>query len=141
MVTPGLTRVVMRVAPEGEIGTDKERGYTLLHLHMPVDERNLVWRWSVSCKKWHTTLSDSTMPTAHKVAEMFPEVVAQDQWALERQQQMMEYPDDGYSELFLKTDKALRRARQILMGLQRKERELQIREIGQPGPLKESAAA
>jgi vanillate O-demethylase monooxygenase subunit len=54
---------------------------------------------------------------------------------------MMEYPDDGYSELFLKTDKALRRARQILMGLQRKERELQIREIGQPGPLKESAAA
>jgi vanillate O-demethylase monooxygenase subunit len=72
---------------------------------------------------------------------MFPEVVAQDQWALERQQQMMEYPDDGYSELFLKTDKALRRARQILMGLQRKERELQIREIGQPGPLKESAAA
>jgi vanillate O-demethylase monooxygenase subunit len=38
---------------------------------------------------------------------------------------MMEYPDEGYSELFLKSDKALRRARQILVGLQRKERELQ----------------
>ncbi|SAK62588.1 aromatic ring-hydroxylating dioxygenase subunit alpha [Caballeronia ptereochthonis] len=141
MVTPGLTRVVMRVAPEGELGTDKERGYTLLHLHLPVDERNLVWRWNVSCKNWHTTLSDANMPTAKKVAEMFPAVVAQDQWALERQQRMMEYPDDGYSELFLKTDKALRRARQILVSLQRKERELQITSAGQNAPAKESAMA
>jgi phenylpropionate dioxygenase-like ring-hydroxylating dioxygenase large terminal subunit len=122
MVSPGLTRVCMRVAPSGQLGTDAERGYTLLHLHFPVDERNLVWRWSVSCKNWHTTLSDPDMPTARKVAEMFPSVVAQDQWALENQQQMMAYPDDGYSELFLKTDKALRRARQILMAMQRQER-------------------
>ncbi|QYD73542.1 aromatic ring-hydroxylating dioxygenase subunit alpha [Paraburkholderia edwinii] len=141
MVTPGLTRVVMRVAPEGELGTDKERGYTLLHLHLPVDERNLVWRWNVSCKEWHTTLSDPNMPTARKVAEMFPAVVEQDQWALERQQRMMEYPDDGYSELFLKTDKALRRARQILMALQRKERELQIMPVGETSAAKVSELA
>jgi len=108
---------------------------------LPVDERNLVWRWNVSCKNWHTTLSDANMPTAKKVAEMFPAVVAQDQWALERQQRMMEYPDDGYSELFLKTDKALRRARQILVGLQRKERELQISLAGQNAPANESAMA
>jgi phenylpropionate dioxygenase-like ring-hydroxylating dioxygenase large terminal subunit len=141
MVSPGLTRVVMRVAPEGELGTDKERGYTLLHLHLPVDERNLIWRWNVSCKGWHTTLSDPNMQTARKVAEMFPAVVAQDQWALERQQRMMEFPDDGYSELFLKTDKALRRARQILMGLQRKERELQIAPIECASSTKLSAMA
>jgi phenylpropionate dioxygenase-like ring-hydroxylating dioxygenase large terminal subunit len=122
MVSPGLTRVEMRVAPPGQLGTDAERGYTLLHLHLPVDERNLVWRWSVSCRKGHTPRSDTNTPTAHKVAEMFPEVVAQDQWALERQQKMFEYPDNGYSELFLKPDKALRRARQILMALQRQER-------------------
>lgn len=128
MVSPGLTRVQMRVAPSGRLGTDAERGYTLLHLHFPVDERNLVWRWSVSCKRWHTTLSDPNMPAARKVAEMFPSVVAQDQWALERQQQMMEYPDDGYAELFLKTDKALRRARQVLMAMQRKEREQDMAE-------------
>jgi phenylpropionate dioxygenase-like ring-hydroxylating dioxygenase large terminal subunit len=140
MVTPGLTRVVMRVAPPGELGTATERGYTLLHLHMPVDERNLVWRWSVSCKNWHRTLSDPSMPTARRVAEMFPEVVAQDQWALERQQKMMEFPDDGYSELFLKTDKALRRARQILLALQRKERDLQIVATGVPALHKEAAA-
>lgn len=141
MVSPGLTRVVMRVAPEGELGTEAERGYTLLHLHLPVDARNLVWRWNVSCKNWHTTLSDPSMPTARKVAEMFPAVVAQDQWALERQQQMMEYPDDGYAELFLKTDKALRRARQILMGQQRKERELQIKPVAAGTAAKESAIA
>jgi vanillate O-demethylase monooxygenase subunit len=122
LVSPGLTRVEMHVAPNGELGSKSERGYTLLHLHFPVDERNLVWRWSVSCGKDHTPLSDSTIPTAHKVAEMFPEVVAQDQWALERQQKMFDYPDDGYSELFLKSDKALRRARQMLMEMQRQER-------------------
>lgn len=122
MVSPGLTRVEMHVAPPGQLDTDAVRGYTLLHLHFPVDERNLVWRWSVSCKKGHTPLSDPTIPTAHKVAEMFPSVVAQDQWALERQQKMFEYPDDGYAELFLKSDKALRRARQILMTMQRQER-------------------
>ncbi|WP_395065612.1 Rieske 2Fe-2S domain-containing protein [Paraburkholderia silvatlantica] len=141
MVSPGLTRVVMRVAPEGELGTEAERGYTLLHLHLPVDARNLVWRWNVSCKNWHTTLSDPSMPTARKVAEMFPAVVAQDQWALERQQRMMEYPDDGYAELFLKTDKALRRARQILMAQQRKERELQIEPVAAGAAARASAIA
>jgi vanillate O-demethylase monooxygenase subunit len=122
MVSPGLTRVEMHVAPEGQLGTEMERGYTLLHLHYPVDEANLVWRWNVSCTKGHTTLSDPDIPTAHKVADMFPAVVAQDQWALERQQAMFAYPEDDYSELFLKTDKALRRARQILMTMQREER-------------------
>jgi phenylpropionate dioxygenase-like ring-hydroxylating dioxygenase large terminal subunit len=122
MVSPGLTRVEMRVAPSGQLGTDAERGYVLLHLHLPVDEGNLVWRWSVSCRKGHTPRNHPDIPTAYKVAEMFPEVVAQDQWALERQQRMFDFPEDGYSELFLKTDKALRRARQILMNMQRAER-------------------
>src|SRR5690606_7101261 len=140
MVLPGLLRLLMRVAPEGELGNEKERGYTLLHMHTPVDERNLVWRWNVSCNKDHRTLSDPNMPTAQKIAEMFPEVVAQDQWALEQQQIMMEIPDDDYSELFLKTDKALRRARQILMAQQRKERELQIKSVQQANE-KTAAAA
>ncbi|UQG55158.1 MULTISPECIES: aromatic ring-hydroxylating dioxygenase subunit alpha [unclassified Marinobacter] len=122
MVTPGLTRVELRVAPPGELNTEAERGYTLLHLHLPVDERNLVWRWLVSCNKDHTPLSDPSISTVEKIAEMFPEVVAQDEWALEKQQKMHEFPDDGYSELFLKTDMAVRRARQILMDMQRKER-------------------
>jgi vanillate O-demethylase monooxygenase subunit len=52
---------------------------------------------------------------------MFPAVVDQDRWALERQQHMMEFPDNGYSELFLRSDKALRRARQILAQMQHEE--------------------
>ncbi|TMS59215.1 Rieske 2Fe-2S domain-containing protein [Imbroritus primus] len=122
MISPGMCRVKMHVAPSGQLGTEAERGYTLLHLFYPVDARNLVWRWTCTTKKEHRPLSDPDTPTALKVAEMFPSVVAQDQWALERQQNMFDYPDDDYSEVFLKSDKALRRARQILMGLQRQER-------------------
>lgn len=122
MVTPGLTRVVMRVAPPGELGTELERGYTLLHLHYPEDQGNLVWRILVSTKKGHTPLSDKSKSTTQAIAESFHSVVAEDEWALERQQKMMQYPDEGYSELFLNSDAALRRARQIMLGLQRAER-------------------
>mgnify|MGYP002526343153 FL=1 len=41
--------------------------------------------------------------------------------SLELQQQMFEIPDEGYSELFLKSDKALRRARQIFLQMLREE--------------------
>ena len=34
---------------------------------------------------------------------------------------MVAYPDEGYSELFLSSDTALRRARQIMMAMQREE--------------------
>lgn len=140
MESPGLTRVVLRVAPHGELGTDAERGYTLLHLHYPVDKGNLVWRWIVACHKDHTPRSDPNIPTAKKVAEMFPEVVAQDQWALEKQQEMFDVPDEGYSEIFLKTDKAVRRARQILMEMQRSERDAVNNARGAAGKTPEKMA-
>ncbi|PPR78355.1 MAG: hypothetical protein CFH06_00847 [Alphaproteobacteria bacterium MarineAlpha3_Bin5] len=34
---------------------------------------------------------------------------------------MEDIPDEGYNELFLKPDKALRRARQIFLGMLREE--------------------
>ncbi|TFL13247.1 aromatic ring-hydroxylating dioxygenase subunit alpha [Pusillimonas caeni] len=123
MVTPGLTRVVMNVAPPGQLGTDMERGYTLLHLHYPVDKSNLVWRILISSRKGHTPLNDTSRSTTQAIADMFHAVVAEDEWALERQQKMMEYPDEGYSELFLGSDAALRRARQIMLSMQRAERQ------------------
>lgn len=64
---------------------------------------------------------DPTQSAAKRVAEMFPAVVEQDRWVLEKQQQMFDYPDDGYSELFLKPDKALRRVRQNFTAMQREE--------------------
>ena len=52
---------------------------------------------------------------------MFPEVVAQDLWALEKQQEMFGFEDDGYMEVFLKPDKALRRIRQLFSRAQQTE--------------------
>jgi vanillate O-demethylase monooxygenase subunit len=52
---------------------------------------------------------------------MFPTVAAEDEWALEQQQQMFAYPDEGYCEVFLKPDLALRRARKIFAELVREQ--------------------
>ena len=112
----------MRVAPPGELGSEKERGYVLLHTHTPVDERNHIWRWCVSCRKEHVSGGDPNVSAAKRVAGMFPSVVEEDHWALEKQQKMFEFLDEGYSELFLKSDKALRRARQIFLQMMRDEK-------------------
>ena len=121
MMSPGLTRVVMRVAPPGKLGSDDDRGYVLLHTHTPIDDRNHIWRWCVNCRKDHMSGGNPNMSAAQRVASMFPSVVEEDRWALEKQQEMVDIPDEGYNELFLKPDKALRRARQIFLGMLREE--------------------
>ena len=123
MVSPGLTRVQMRVAPPGQLGTEAERGYVLMHTHTPVDGTNHVWRWIVSFRAGLMSRGDPTVSAAQRFGEMFPAVAAEDLWALEKQQQMFDFPDEGYTEVHLRPDKALRRARQIFSALLRKERE------------------
>jgi vanillate O-demethylase monooxygenase subunit len=66
--------------------------------------------------------SDPTKSAVERFMETFPAVIAEDRWALEKQQQMFNYPDEGYFEVFLRPDAALRRARQILTRLERAER-------------------
>jgi vanillate O-demethylase monooxygenase subunit len=61
------------------------------------------------------------MSTAQRVASMFPPVAEEDRWALDQQQAMMKYPDEGYQEVFLKPDIAIRRARKIFLDLMREE--------------------
>ena len=56
--------------------------------------------------------------------ETFPAVIAQDLWALEKQQEMYDYPDNGYAEVFLKPDIALRRVRVMLARMERAENPL-----------------
>lgn len=119
MESPGLTRVVFRVAPPGELGMESERGYTLLHLHYPIDEGHLAWRWCVAVKK--AVSAARSLNVAALMAEYLPTVIAQDEWVLPKQQRMYELPDDGYSEIFIKTDRAVRNARQLLLRLQREE--------------------
>lgn len=126
MMSPGLTRVVMRNAPPGKLGDglggdSVERGYVLIHSHTPVDDRNHIWRWYMSTPKGHMSKDDPNVTAVARAATMFPDVIEQDHFALAQQQKMMEYPDDGYQELFLKPDVALRRARQIVQEMLREE--------------------
>lgn len=121
MQSPGITRVQMIVAPPGQLGTDKERGYVLHHLHTPIDAKHHIWRWSISCRSEHRSLVDPRKSLAEEMAVNFPEVAAQDLWALERQQEMIDLPDDGYKECNIRSDRALLIGRKILARLESEE--------------------
>jgi phenylpropionate dioxygenase-like ring-hydroxylating dioxygenase large terminal subunit len=122
MLSPGVTRVQMRVWPAGKEGDPAaERGYVIIHTHTPIDRRNHVWHLIVNMPKGLKCKSDPTKRAIDRFVETFPAVIAEDQWALEKQQKMFDYPDDGYREVFLKPDTALRRARLILTRMERDE--------------------
>lgn len=135
MMSPAITRVVMRNAPPGKLAPrettrefpgelqlrPEERGYVLVHTHTPVDERRTVWRVIVNCPKHHNSKGAPNMSAAMRIASMFPKVADEDKWALEQQQGMVDYPEDGYQEVFLKPDVAVRRARKIFLDLLREE--------------------
>jgi phenylpropionate dioxygenase-like ring-hydroxylating dioxygenase large terminal subunit len=122
LLSPAVTRVDMRVWPAGRHGDAKvERGYIIVHTHTPVDRSHLVWRLIINMPTGQKCKSDPAKSAVERFMETFPAVVAEDRWALEKQQQMFNYPDDGYFEVFLRPDAALRRARQLLRRLERAE--------------------
>jgi vanillate O-demethylase monooxygenase subunit len=135
MMSPAVTRVVMRNAPPGKLDPTPseheypgalrehadERGYVLVHTHTPIDERRHVWRVIVNAPAQHMSKGDPSKSAAKRIAEMFPPVAEEDRWALEQQQAMFDYPDEGYQEVFLKPDIAIRRARKIFQDLVREE--------------------
>jgi vanillate O-demethylase monooxygenase subunit len=123
LISPAVTRVDMRVWPAGRYGdAGVERGYIIIHTHTPVDRSNHVWRLIINMPAGQKCKSDPTKSAVERFMETFPAVIAEDRWALEKQQHMHNYPDDGYSEVFLRPDIALRRARQILTRLEEAER-------------------
>ncbi len=123
LLSPGATRVQMRVWPAGRHGDPgAERGYVIIHTHTPVDRGNHVWRLIVNMPAGQKCKSDPARSAVERFMETFPAVIAEDRWALEQQQRMFAYPDDGYVEVFLRPDRALRRAREILTALERAER-------------------
>jgi phenylpropionate dioxygenase-like ring-hydroxylating dioxygenase large terminal subunit len=122
LLSPAVTRVAMQVWPAGRAGEpDVERGYVIIHTHTPVDRKNHVWRLIVSMPAGPRCKSDPAKSAVARFMETFPAVIAEDRWALEQQQRMHEYPDDGYFEVFLRPDAALRRARLMLRRLERAE--------------------
>jgi vanillate O-demethylase monooxygenase subunit len=130
MLSPGLTRVKMRVWPAGRFGDPSvERGYVINHTHTPIDRRNHVWHLIVSMPRGMMCKSEPSKTAISRFVETFPSVIAEDEWALEKQQKMFDYPDDGYVEVFLKPDTALRRARLILNRLERLETPAAPKEI------------
>lgn len=117
MVSPGVTRVQLRCAPPGMLGTEHERGYVVHHTHTPVDETNLIWRLRVSVRKGQPGLNPSES-AFERIKGMFPAIVDQDRWALERQQKMFDYTEDGYAEVHLRSDRAVLTVRRIFEELQ-----------------------
>jgi len=114
MVSPGLTRVELRVAAPGKLGNAAdENGYVIHHSHTPIDAVSHTWRL------WVSTKSEKLTAT---IAKTFPAVMEEDMWALERQQKYMEFPDDDYHEVFLRSDQALLKARKILADLEQSNR-------------------
>ena len=123
LLSPAVTRVKMQVWPAGHHGDPSlERGYVIIHTHTPVDRSNHVWRLIVNMPAGQKCKSDPSRSAVERFMETFPAVIAEDRWALEKQQQMYRYPDDGYVEVFLRPDRALRRAREILTALEHAER-------------------
>jgi phenylpropionate dioxygenase-like ring-hydroxylating dioxygenase large terminal subunit len=122
MLSPGVTRVQMKVWPEGKWGDPaSERGYVIIHTHTPIDRRSHVWHLIINMPKGLRCKSDAGKPSIERFVETFPAVIAEDQWALEKQQKMFDYPDDGYREVFLRPDTALRRARLALTRMEQAE--------------------
>ncbi len=126
MIGPGLVRVDLRVAPHGKLGTDEERGYILCHTDTPIDQHHLEWHWIMIAKAGHRFAPDPSMTLVQGMAFEFPDVVAQDEWALAKQQEMLDYSDDlpgslKYREVNVRSDVGVVHARRVLSALERAE--------------------
>lgn len=121
MIAPSLFRVVISVAPPGRLGTGEEQSFVLHQTITPVAEDRHVWRRAISCRKGSRNASDPTKSLLESIAAGAPTVVEQDHWALERQQEMFSFADDGYHEVHISTDRAVVMARKILDDMERAE--------------------
>ncbi|MDQ2812445.1 MAG: aromatic ring-hydroxylating dioxygenase subunit alpha [Actinomycetota bacterium] len=121
MVGPGLFHVVVRVAPPGELGSAGEQGFVLYQSITPQDESHHIWRRSISCRAGTRWAGSPGRSLLEAIVAGAPTVIAQDRWAIEEQQKMFAYPDEGYREVHIKTDGAVVMARQILDDLEAAE--------------------
>jgi vanillate O-demethylase monooxygenase subunit len=126
MIGPGLVRVELHLAPPGKLGTDEECGYVLCHTDTPIDEHNLEWHWIMISKAGVPFPPDHSMSLTQGMAFEFPEVVAQDEWALAKQQEMLEFSDTlsdntRYREINVRTDIGVVHARRTLSKMEKLE--------------------
>lgn len=114
MIAPSLFRVRVAVAPPGLLETPTEQAFVLHQTITPVSAEVHVWRRAISCRSGSRWAADTSVALVDAIAGGAPTVVAQDRWAVERQQEMFAFPDDGYREVHIKTDGAVVMARRIL---------------------------
>jgi vanillate O-demethylase monooxygenase subunit len=114
MVGPGLFHVVVKVAPPGKLGTDEEQSFVLYQTITPVDAGNLVWRRYTSCRVGTRWAASPERSLVEAIVAGAPKVIEQDRWAIEKQQEMFAYADEGYREVHIKTDGAVVMARRML---------------------------
>jgi phenylpropionate dioxygenase-like ring-hydroxylating dioxygenase large terminal subunit len=126
MIGPGLVRVQLHVAPPGTLGSADESGYILCHTDTPIDEQHLEWHWIMIAKAGARFPPDPSMTLAQGMAHEFPEVVAQDEWALARQQEMLDFSDvlsdnTRYREINMRSDVGVVHARRVLARMEKSE--------------------
>ncbi len=121
MIAPSLFRVRIAVAPPGQLGTDAEQSFVLHQTITPVSAARHIWRRATSCPAGARWAADPTRSLVQAIFEGAPTVIEQDRWAIERQQAMFAYPDDGYREVHIKTDGAVVMARRILDEMERSD--------------------
>ena len=126
MTGPGLVRVDLRVAPQGKLGTSEQRGYIVANAITPIDENHIEWRWMMIAQAGLRFPPDKSMTLVQGIAREFPAVVAEDVWALEKQQEALEFstafPDGSrYREINLRADLGVAAARRILSRMERAE--------------------
>ena len=114
MVGPGLFHVVVKVAPPGRLGSDEEQSFVLYQTITPVDHGNLVWRRYTSCRSGSVWAGSPDRSLVEAIVAGAPKVIEQDRWAIEKQQEMFAYADEGYREVHVKTDGAVVMARKLL---------------------------
>jgi vanillate O-demethylase monooxygenase subunit len=126
MLSPGIVRVQLSVAPPGKLGTPEERGYVLLHTDTPVDDEHLIWHWIMIAKAGARFPADPSMTLVQGMALEFPQVVRDDEWALAEQQKMLEFPEElptgkRYRETNIRSDVGVVQARRVLSRLEQAE--------------------
>ncbi|MBD5655211.1 MAG: aromatic ring-hydroxylating dioxygenase subunit alpha [Candidatus Eremiobacteraeota bacterium] len=126
MLSPGLVRVQLRLAPPGQLDTPEEVGYVLCHTDTPIDDEHLVWHWIMIAKAGARFPADRSMTLAQGMALEFPAVVADDEWALAEQQKMLEFPEalptgTRYRETNIRSDIGVVHARRVLSRMEKAE--------------------
>lgn len=142
MMSPGLVRVRIRIAPPGRLSTSDEQNYVLYQTITPIDEGRHVWRRSTACPAGSRWAGRPEVALVDAITAGAPKVVEEDRQAVEEQWKMYRHPDEGYREVHVKTDGPVIILRRMLDEMEDQERNLLPVPVGkaQLDPLRSQSA-